>query len=79
MQGVVGLDNFGIQGSVNLLATGIKGVVEMGTVAMQGSVGIICTPNTDVYLRVTPQTLWFFKENEILDVDVISNIKWIVK
>ena len=43
MQGVVGLDNFGIQGSVNLLATDIKGVAGMSTYGMQGSVNLLTT------------------------------------
>ena len=46
---------------------------------INATIGLVCTPNTDVYVRVDPNTLWFFKENEILDVNVISNIKWIVK
>lgn len=46
---------------------------------LSARIGLVCTPNTDIYLRVNPNTLWFFKENEILDVNVISNINWIVK
>ena len=68
-----------LNGSVGIADTRICGKVGHLDTSIKGSVGIICTINTDVYLRVTPQTLWFFKENEILDVDVISNIKWIVK
>lgn len=46
---------------------------------LEATIGIVCTPNTDVYIRVNPKTLWFFTEHEVLDVDVMSNIKWIVK
>jgi hypothetical protein len=64
----VGLSNDGIKASIGLVGERLK-----------ANVGIICTPHTDIYIRVSPDVLWFFKEGEILDVDVVSNIKWIVK
>lgn len=43
------------------------------------SVGLICTPNTDIYLRVEPEMLWLANQGDSLDVNVISNIRWTVK
>lgn len=43
------------------------------------NIGIVCTPNTDVYIKVSPKVLWFFSEGETHSVDVVSNTRWTVK
>lgn len=43
------------------------------------NIGIVCTPNTGAYIKVSPKTLWFFSEGETHSVDVVSNTRWIVK
>lgn len=66
IRGTVGFGNSYLKGSVNLLATDIK-----------GEVGIICTPNTDVYLRVSPEVIWLtpdmFSSGEFA---VKANVHW---
>lgn len=47
--------------------------------SMKANVSLVCSPNTDAYIRVTPKTLWLFTENDVANVEVFSNIKWIVK
>lgn len=86
----IGLTDERLIATVSIIDGGLKaniGIVDEYLVAtisriggnLKANVGIICTPNTDVYIKVNPTTLWFFTENDILDVDVISNIQWIVK
>lgn len=46
---------------------------------LKAKLSVVCTTNNDVYIRLSPNVLWFFDEKDILDVNVISNIEWIVK
>ena len=69
----------GLSANIGLAEKPISVVVGRVGANLSAKVGLVCTPNTDVYIRVNPNVLWFFTENEILDVDVMSNIKWIVK
>ena len=57
----------------------LKGSVGLVDTQIRGTVGIICTPNTGVYLRITPTTIWLLEDIDTADVDVITNIEWIVK
>lgn len=69
----------GLSATVSSIEEPLKATIVRVGVNINANIGLICTPNTDVYVKVSPNTLWFFNENEILDVDVMSNIKWIVK
>lgn len=69
----------GLSATISTAEEPIRATISRVGAGLSIRIGLVCTPNTDVYLRVNPNTLWFFKENEILDVDVISNINWIVK
>lgn len=64
----VGLVNKHLSATINKVSEGLK-----------ANIGVVCTPNTDAYIKVSPNILWFLNEHEILDVGVMSNIKWIVK
>lgn len=79
LRGAVGMIDTQIRGVVGIVDIRMKGAVGILDTSIKGKVGIICTPNTEVYLRVTPDVLWFFTENETKDVNVTSNIQWIVK
>jgi hypothetical protein len=57
-----------IDGSVGLISTQIR-----------GSVGIICTPNTEVYLFVEPEVIWLTPDTMSADFMVRSNTKWIIE
>lgn len=54
-----------INGSVGLIPTQIR-----------GSVGIICTPNTEVYLFVEPEVIWLTPDTMSADFVVRSNTRW---
>lgn len=64
----IGLLNPTIKTSIRNLSDGLK-----------VRLGIVCAPNTEAFIRLSPDVLWFFSEKDILDVNVISNIEWIVK
>lgn len=75
----IGRVGVGLSATVSSIDEPLKATIGRIGANINANIGLICTPNTDVYVRVSPNTLWFFKENEILDVDVMSNVKWIVK
>jgi hypothetical protein len=69
----------GLSATISTAEEPLRATISRVGAGLSARIGIVCTINTDIYLRVNPNTLWFFKENEILDVNVISNINWIVK
>lgn len=79
LRATIGRVGAGLSAIVSSIDEPLKATIGRVGANINVNIGLICTPNTDVYLKVTPDTLWFFKENEILDVNVISNIHWIVK
>lgn len=79
LKATIGRVGTGLSVAVSIIDEPLKATIGRVGANINAKIGLICTPNTDVYVRVSPNTLWFFKENEILDVDVMSNVKWIVK
>lgn len=79
LRATIGRVDAGLSATISTAEEPLKATIGRVGANINVNIGLICTPNTDVYVRVSPDTLWFFKENEILDVDVISNIHWIVK
>lgn len=69
----------GIKANVQLADEHLIATINRVGKGLKANIGLICTPNSEAYIKVTPEVLWFFKENENLNVDVMSNIKWIVK
>lgn len=68
-----------LSASVRLASMPMSAIIGRIGGNLNAQIGLICTPNTEAYIKVTPEVLWFFTENDILNVDVMSNIKWIVK
>lgn len=79
LKATIGRVGVGLSATVSSIDEPLKVTIRRVGANINGNIGLICTPNTDVYVKVSPNTLWFFKEGEILDVDVMSNVKWIVK
>lgn len=69
----------GITGTCRLLTKPLVILIRGATNGLKVSLGIVCTPKVDNYIRVKPTILWFSKSSETLDVEVSSNVKWIVK
>lgn len=68
----------GLKANIGLADVRLVATISRVGSGLKANIGLVCTPNTEVYLRVTPDVLWFFQA-ETLDVEVASNIKWIVK
>lgn len=79
LKAAIGRVGVGLSAAISITDEPLKATIGRVGANINAKIGLICTPNTDVYIRVSPDTLWFFKEDEILDVDVMSNVKWIVK
>jgi hypothetical protein len=43
------------------------------------NIGLVCMPNTEVYLRVTPKVIWLTPDTTSADFMVRSNTKWIIE
>lgn len=63
----------------SLLNPDVIASIEKVSDGLKVSLGVVCTPNKEAYINLSPNVLWFFSENDVLDVNVTSNIKWIVK
>ena len=88
IKGGVGLVGKPMFGSVDILDTAIKGEIGLvnkpmcGSIGMldtsiKGRVGIICTLNTEIYLRVMPEVLWLAPDTDE-QCDIESNTSWII-
>ena len=75
----MGRHNGCLSAKVSLLENGLTAAVNVIGEGLKANIGLVCTPNTDIYIRVKPTILWFSKSSETLDVEVSSNVKWIVK
>lgn len=40
------------------------------------NIGLVCTPNTEVYLRVTPDIIWLTSDTMSQEFIVKSNTNW---
>ena len=69
----------GLECAVTPLGSKLMATASKLNGGLKVNIGLICTPNAEAYIKVTPEILWFFNEHDVQYVDVISNIKWIVK
>lgn len=65
-----------LKANIGLVGEHLKASVKLVGGRLKANIGIICTPNTDVYLFVEPEVIWLTLDTTSADFMVRSNTKW---
>lgn len=75
LQGKLAMVDTAVQGSLILATPMLYGAMAAVDTRVKGVVSFVCTPGTDFYLDVTPDTIWMLPDNSAY-FDIISNTSW---
>lgn len=75
LQGNLAMANTAVQGSYALVTPILQGAVTAVDTRVVGVVSFVCTPGTDFYLDVTPDTVWMLPDDSAY-FDIITNTSW---
>ena len=66
----------GLECAVTPLGSKLMATASKLNGGLKVNIGLICAPNTEVYLRVTPEVIWLTPDTMSADFVVRSNTKW---